>query len=268
MPETCRICRVKPADSFEHVPPRKAFNDEPTTAYTIMDWLAREEGGLSGGTIEQRGAGDAVLCQSCNNNTGSWYGAELVRAARAGARILGQLPLDEFDAKLDPAWTTVVFKQQPKIGPHPLRLVKQIIAMLLATSPYDFSFKNPELGDFVLDRERTGLDERYQLYLALFAGSNARSTGVASRIDVETGRTDILVEVAYPPYAYVMTIDSAPEAIDTANITSFAEVGYSQMADLDMGMLVGFGHTPLPVDYRSTAMIERDRERNIAAAAS
>ena len=70
----CRICRVKPADSFEHVPPRKAFNDEPTTTFTIMEWLAREDGKLTGGKIERRGAGDAVLCQSCNNNTGSWYG--------------------------------------------------------------------------------------------------------------------------------------------------------------------------------------------------
>jgi hypothetical protein len=265
--EMCRICRVKPADSFEHVPPRKAFNDEPSTSFNIMDWLAREEGGLTGGKIDQRGAGDAVLCHSCNNNTGSWYGAELVRAARAGARILGQLQLDELDQHVDPAWATVVFKQQPKIGPHPLRLVKQIIAMLLATSPYDFSVKNPDLGDFVLDRERTGLDPRYQLYLALFAGPNARSTGVASRIDVETGRSDILIEVAYPPYAYVMTVDSESEAIDTANITQFGNVGYKQMADLDLGMLVGFGHTPFPADYRSAAMIERDRKRNDAATA-
>ena len=138
--------------------------------------------------------------------------------------------------------------------------------MLLATSPYDFSMKNPELGDFVLDRDRSGLDPRYQMYLTLFAGPNARSTGVASRIDFETGRTDIMVEVAFPPFAYVMTIDSEPEAIPTANITPFVDVGYNQMADVDLGMLIGFGHTPLPADYRTNAMIERDRERNIAEA--
>lgn len=148
--------------------------------------------------------------------------------------------------------------------PHPLRLVKQIIAMLLATSPHDFSAKNPELGDFVLDKERTGLDPRYQLYLALHAGPNARSTGVAGRINTDTGRTDMLIEVAFPPFAYVMTIDSEPEAIPTANITSFVDIGYKQMADLDLGMLIGFGHTPLPAD-RTKAMIGRDREQNTAA---
>ena len=268
MDQMCRICRVNPADSFEHVPPRKAFNDQPSTSFTIMDWLAREEGGLDGGTIEQRGAGDAVLCQSCNNNTGSWYGSELVRAARAGANMLGQLPLDELDARLQHEWVQVIFKKQAKIGPHPLRFIKQIVAMLLATSPYDFSVNNPELGDFVLERERTGLDSKYQIYLALFAGPNARTTGVASRMNFDTGRTDILVEVAYPPFAHVMAIDSEPETIETANITPFVDVGYNQMADLELGMLVGFGHTPLPADYRTKAMVERERGLNVAAAES
>lgn len=264
MAELCRICRKRKVDSFEHVPPRKAFNDQPSTSYGLEDWLAREEGGLKGGKVEQRGAGAAVLCQPCNSNTGSWYGSELVRAARSGATILSQLPLDEFDESLEPAYATVKFTQQPKIGPHPLRLAKQIIAMLLAMSQLDFSLNHPDLGDFVLDRERTGLDSRYQLYLALFAGPNARTTGVAARFNAITGKGDILVEVAYPPFAYVMTVDSPPEAIETANITEMVDVGYKQMADLDLGMLVGFGHTPYPADYRTQAMVERDRERNLA----
>lgn len=258
MPEICRICREREADSFEHVPPRKAFNDEPSTSYSLIDWLAREEGGLEGGKVEQRGAGGAVLCRRCNNNTGSWYGSELVRAARAGARILSQLPLDEIDESLEPGYAQVKFTQQPQVGPHPLRLAKQIIAMLLATSQLDFSLKNPELGDFVLERERTGLDPRYQLYLALFAGPNARTTGLAARLDVAAGKSDLLVEVAYPPFAYVMTVDSPPETIETANVTEMVNVGYKQMADLDLGMLIGFGHTPYPADYRTRAMIERD----------
>jgi hypothetical protein len=229
-----------------------------------MDWLAREEGGLTGGSIDQRGAGDVVLCEPCNNNTGSWYGAELVRAARAGARVLNELPLDDLDASLEPTWQRVVFRQQPRLGPHPLRLIKQVIAMLLATSQMEFSDAHPELGDFVLDRERAGLDARYQFYLALFAGPNARTTGVAGRFNVETGRTDVLVEVAYPPFAYVMTIDSEPDAIETVNVTSATGVGYNQMADLELDLLVGFGHVPLPADYRTKAMVDRDAGRTTA----
>jgi hypothetical protein len=230
-----------------------------------MDWLAREEGGLRGGTIEQRGAGGFTLCQRCNNNTGSWYGRELVVAASAGARILRNAPLAELDRSTEPTYAKVKFRQQPRVGPHPLRFIKQVVSMLLAVSPLEFSQGNPELGEFVTDRERTCLSERYQFYLALFAGPNARTVGGSTRLDLERQRTDFIVEVAYPPYAYVLTVDSEPDAIDTANITPFVNVGYMQMADLELDMLVGFGHTPLPADYRTEAMIERDRRANEAA---
>lgn len=263
--EFCRICRSLPADSFEHVPPRKAFNDEPLRVHGIMDWLARKDGGLTGGTVEQRGAGAPTLCRRCNNNTGSWYGRELIVAASAGARLLRDMPLNEFDRSLEPTYAHVTFRRQPGIGPHPLRFIKQVVSMLLAVSPVEFSIANPALGDFVLGRERIGLPERYQFYLTLFAGPNARSIGGASRLDLTRQRTDLIVEVAYPPFAYVLTVDGLSEAIDTANITPFVDVGYRQMADIELDMLVGFGHTPLPADYRTTAMIERDRRENAAA---
>ena len=227
----------------------------------LAEWLAREEGGMQRGQIEQRGAGVMALCQRCNNNTGSWYGMELVRAARSGVGILRDADLDALDRKLEPTFASVIFRQQPRIGPHPLRLIKQIVTMLLATSQIEFSIANPDLGDFVLDREARGLDDRYQFYLALFAGPTARTTGAAGRIEIATGQIVTLAEVAYPPFAYVLTVDSAADAIETSNITGMVDVGYNQMADLELDLLIGFGHTPYPADYRTSAMIERDRNR-------
>jgi hypothetical protein len=53
----CRVCRRAHAKlSFEHVPPKAAFNDTPTVVYGLDDWLQRDEDGkLSGGRIAQRG---------------------------------------------------------------------------------------------------------------------------------------------------------------------------------------------------------------------
>jgi hypothetical protein len=260
----CRVCRREHAKlSFEHVPPRAAFNNEATTVYGLDDWLHRDEDGkLSGGRIAQRGAGDETLCEDCNNKTASWYGTELKRAANSGARILRESPLDELDASLEYRWADIDFRQS-ETGPHPLRLIKQIVTMLLATSPIGFSMANPDLGDFVLDRERTGLPERFQFYLGLFAGPHARSTGFAAVLGVERNRVDGLVEVAFPPLAYVMTVDSPDDtAIPTSNITAFVNIGYNQRADVNVELLIGFGHTPWPADYRTTAMIERDRTLN------
>lgn len=248
------------------MPPRAAFNNEQTRVYGLDDWLRRDDDGLlTGGRLERRGAGDHTLCADCNNKTGSWYGTELRRAAKSGARILQEAPLDELDAKLEPTWASVAFREGAT-RPHPLRLIKQVLTMLLATSPPELSATHPELAAFVLDREATGLLDRFQFYLALYAGPLARSTGVAHRLDIAKGRADTLVEVAFPPYAYVMTIDSRDDkAIETSNITSAVDVGYNQTADLEMDLLVGFGHTPYPADYRTRAMVERDRQRNEAA---
>ncbi|MDQ2911240.1 MAG: hypothetical protein M3R39_09530 [Actinomycetota bacterium] len=263
----CRVCREEEAQlSYEHVPPRAAFNEDPTLVHGLGDWLARsEDGTMSGGRIEQRGAGGRTLCERCNNNTGSWYGAELARAAAAGARILLDAPLREFDQLTEHRWAEVGLRQSAT-GPHPLRFIKQIVTMMLATSQESLSLDRPELGDFVLDRNRTGLSDCYRFYLSLFAGPWARSTGVTRAIDFERGRDDTLVEVAWPPYAYVMTIDSETEAIDTVDITSCVDVQYDQRADMQLSLLIGFGHTAVPVDYRTSAMIERDRERDEAGA--
>lgn len=267
-PEKCRICRVNDADSFEHVPPRAALNDKPQTVYGIDDWLARaEDGTLPSGRIEQRGAGGQTLCQSCNNNTGSWYGTELARTVAAGVKILREAPLDEYDTLTDYRWASVGFKKSAT-GPHPLRFIKQVVAMLLAASPIELSANHPELSEFVLDKDKAGLPDRYKFYLSLFAGPYARTTGIVANIDIERGREDIFAEVAFPPYAYVMSIDSEPDLIETVDITLFVDIGYNQQGDIELDMLIGFGHTLYPADYRTSAMIERDRIRNEQAKGS
>lgn len=99
---------------------------------------------MSGGGVEQRGAGERTLCERCDNNTGSWYGNELVLAARAGVRILREVPLDEFDALLEPRYADLRI-MKTETSPHPLRLIKQIVTMLLATSPPDLTLSKVDL---------------------------------------------------------------------------------------------------------------------------
>lgn len=269
MTELCRVCRREEAKlSFEHVPPRAAFNDGPITVYGFDDWLNRDDdGALTGGRIEQRGAGAHTLCERCNNNTGSWYGNELKRAANTGMSLLARTPLKEFDQLLEHRWAQVKLTQS-ETGPYPLRFIKQVIVMLLATSPPELTLNHHELGDFVLDRMRTGLSERYRFYLALYAGPYARSTGVVPSLDMERNRTDTFVEVAWPPYAYVMTIDSEPEALPTVDVTPMVDVGYNYRADVELELLLAFGHTAIPLDYRTSAMIEHEAVLNEADASN
>jgi len=78
-------------------------------------------------------------------------------------------------------------------------------------------------------------------------------------MDFDRGRQFTLVEVAFPPFAYVMTIDSDPDPIRSVDITELTTIGYGQRADLELDLLIGFGHTAWPIDYRTRAMIEQER---------
>jgi hypothetical protein len=258
----CHICRKEEARlSFEHVPPRSAFNSAKTVAYGMREWLKRDEQGtLRGGRQQQKGAGVRTLCVSCNNLTGAWYVGEIAIAARTGVQLLAKMDVAGHDRSLDYFGLEVKFIHS-SAGPHPLRLIKQIVTMMLATCPPELGSIHPELAAYVLDRYRKDLPERFRVYISLYAGPNARTSGVAGILDGETGAQVILAEVAWPPFAYVMTIDSPEDSVRGADITRLSDFDYDTVADIEIVLPLGFGHTPYPADYRSEAMIERDRER-------
>ena len=68
-------------------------------------------------------------------------------------------------------------------------------------------------------------------------------------------------EIAWPPYAYVLTFDTDEHFVESCDITSFAQVGYDDRMMLAVELLIAFGHTAVPCDYRTKAMVERDRVR-------
>jgi hypothetical protein len=172
-------------------------------------------------------------------------------------KLLSQLPPpEEGDYDPKPKMARVLFK-----GVYPLRLLKQIITMFLSVNSSEFGHTHPELVSFVLDKEKTGLLQRYACYLALFRGPMARCIGLAGSMNVATSEMDFLTEIAYPPFAYVMSVDTPRDVLPIGNISNFMTYGYNQQDDIKLHMVVGFGHTPFPADYRSSAAIKVDRVR-------
>src|SRR5580693_1774474 len=86
----CCICGTEGKLSFEHVPPRKAFNDQPLL---FADKERLRSGGHpdeydTGGKEHQKGSGTYTLCEKCNNDTGGWYGRAYVDFAKQGMEYL------------------------------------------------------------------------------------------------------------------------------------------------------------------------------------
>lgn len=101
-----------------------------------------------------------------------------------------------------------------------------------------------------------GLPDRYKFYLSLFLGPINRYVGVAWRLNVNSGQMIYLTEFSYPPFSCLLTLDTHQFIQPCGAISGFADIRYDQRADVEIDVLVGFGHTPYPGDYRSQAAID------------
>jgi hypothetical protein len=253
---TCHLCLKLEPLSFEHVPPRAAFNSSRVDVQGLEHWLSRGTDGPGlRKTIQQGGQGLEVFCAHCNNETGSWYASELtgwVHGAVAAMRALP--PIGEMDQELEPHVARLRINQV-----RPLAFVKQIITMVLAVNDIGFAERHAALRRFVRERDQRGLPDDVQLYLALFCGPIIRRSGVQGKLVVETAEQFVLSEIAHPPFAYMASFDEPSPTLPVGNISGFADVSYTARADVEIDLLVGFGHTVYPSDYRTKAQMERDR---------
>jgi hypothetical protein len=243
----CRICGSEGPLSFEHVPPKSAFNESPAFLQTMDEWM--DSGKKRRGRVQQRGFGGFTLCERCNNNTGAWYGSEYVKWARELGRFVLEKPEGASIAKL---WLNDVF---------PLRFLKQAVTCLFSANQPVFGESNPELVSFVLDRDRKGLSPKYEVYLTLVAGS-LRSVGVSAKADVRqrdlnVSRMQVLTEFAHMPFAVRMTLKA--DFVDPlGRISHFAQYGFDEKCGIRIALPVGDIASPFPGDYRSEAQVKRD----------
>jgi hypothetical protein len=127
----CHLCGEEKGLTYEHVPARSTFNQEPVEMFGLESWLSRApDGEMSGGELKERGAGAYTLCYRCNTEiTGDHYVAELKRWTAAGMRVAQELARgavgNAVDLKLSRA--------------YPARLIKQIVAMLASVNSGDLN---------------------------------------------------------------------------------------------------------------------------------
>lgn len=245
----CRICGTEGQLTFEHVPPRAAFNDRPVI-------LAKAEAAFDlgpddpfpRGRIQQRGSGAYTLCGPCNNNTGAWYGNHFAAWCGQGMEIMaysgGRASLFHLH---------YVF---------PLSIIKQILVMFFSVNGEAFHTKHPELVRFVLDRDRKYLPPKYRVFVYFMKAGRPRSTGVAGSYNVRTGKVITLSEFSFPPFGYVLTFGSDPPDERLFEISHFSRYAYGEFVVMDLQLPALPSHMAFPGDYRTKDEIYRDAARN------
>lgn len=260
----CTICGKGGKLTFEHVPPKASYNEKGLELFKLDHWFAKgETGQMTGGAPQPDGSGMVSLCKSCNEKTGAWYVPEFAKLVRDGITL--HQHLDEYSAGDDPGKSmTPRFVHVGIRQIRPLPLLKEVVAMLLAVNGPEFGKKNPALVQFVLEKESRGLPDRYRIFLSLFRGPMARFAGLSVAVHTDIGTITLMTEVAYPPFAYLMTIDSTPE-LSIGEVTDWANADWNVTRDVTLDLLIAFAHTPYPGDYRSRAAIDAEVAKNRAA---
>jgi hypothetical protein len=248
----CHICGQQKELSFEHVPPQSAFNNRRYVKAKFEDVIGLGPDDIVKGPIHQGGIGEYTLCGKCNNDTGSWYGGKFVDWCYQGMEILvksGDNP-------------TLIYINHL----YPLAIIKQIVTMFFSVNTETFCVANPELVRFVLDKERKYLPPKYRFFVYYNTTGRFRYSGIVgqAQIDPQSGslsRPNLMSEITFPPYGYLMTIDSPPPDNRLIEVTHFAGNDYADYREMTMKLPVLPTHTVYPGDYRTKEEIIQQATR-------
>jgi hypothetical protein len=243
----CHICGGQEKLTFEHIPPKRAFNSYPIAIRTIRGLMQQNEHGLDQAPLQKlrKGMGRDSLCEKCNGWTAQQYGNAFADFAVQALRYKDRV---DSDGKL-----AVPFDIEP------LRVIKQIIVMSLATAEFDDPRLHETLRRLVIYPFERHIPPLYQfdVYFNLGAPNDSRMVTNAMMCELGKGvRSYSLAEVAFPPMGYSLTtvqqgLGHYASEIGLCNINHFAESHLDERKVLWLAIPARFPAGPAPLAFKN-----------------
>lgn len=237
----CCLCGAQGKLSFEHVPPKAAFNDSRVVHTTLNKISDQGRGGVVApitGVQIQKGAGAYTLCETCNNNTGSWYGSAYAEFARHVADALD----------VSPNSTTVKISCETA----PIRLLKQVVCCFFSVNGSQLRHERLQpLDDFVLSKENCVLPDKWRIYAYATRSKKSRFCGLHIQGIVGTEQNFFFSEFVFSPLGFVLTWDSPSPRPDLIDITGFSGYSYNHVQNLTLELPVKVIDSAYPCDFRT-----------------
>lgn len=213
----CCICGKSGKLSFEHIPPRAAFNDKPIYVQSYDQLLEENSRHFGKKSKNNKGFGGYTLCQNCNNNTGSWYGKDFTNFAQQGMSIIKDFKT--------PFFVTGLYDIKP------LNVVKQILSMFMSADKSGHLSSQKELVDFILIKELTEIPKKYKIFLYSNFSLTRRLIGHSI---VYLGNQGIhkWSEINFKPFGYFFTEESEPADKSMCDISYFGNYKYDEQVKI------------------------------------
>lgn len=185
----CSICGEEKELTFEHIPPRAAFNRFNLRLYDFWDYLINNNQKY---TSYQKGAGKYSLCKSCNNLTGTWYGSAYAEFASQGL---------SYRRKNSTGLIAVPYTI------YPLRVFKQIVACFASVNGAIWCQRNPVIKEFLLNPYERRFPSDIDIRVYMQEKGRSKFDGISAQMNIFTGERFLGSEWAYPPFSYINVCD-------------------------------------------------------------
>jgi hypothetical protein len=247
----CKLCGFEGKLSYEHVPPSSAYNNSDYYYSKLSELMEVELDDDLNYPEEfrrkrikkgQGGFGYYSLCERCNNNTGSWYGWDYILWVYQSMGIL-------LKANHRP---TLYYPTQF----YPLRVIKQVLCMFFSINHLGFNDSEPELVSFILNRERRYLNPKYKIFCYYNIDGESRYLPTTVLGNFKTHVNITLSEFTFPPFGFVLTLNSPSPDSRLADISHFSNYGYDEQNQYFQSFKVlptYIGY--IPGDYRTKKQI-------------
>lgn len=253
----CALCGKDCELTFEHIPPRAAFNSSPARPVTGQ-WMISDIQRMPWDTTglpyenQQQGMGRYSLCRECNSNTGSWYGNAYIHFSRVVHSFLVN------DLNKNPQGLGIR-------EVYPLQFIKQVLSMFCSINNFPDN-RIDGLRKFVRNKDQTSLDkDKYKLCM-YFTKSHLMKYAPLS---VVIKKTDAGVEsmavseiTAYPLGFILYFSPTSTWTYDGIDITSFSDCSYDHSYTVELPICVNEVNDLLPTYYRTKEEIKACIEEN------
>lgn len=214
----CCICGKDTKLTFEHIPPRAAFNHFGLKLYDYLDFILRDNTRYK---QTQKGAGKYSLCSSCNNQTGEWYGSAYAEFARQGMHYY----------KMKTQGLVYV-----PYTIYPLRVLKQIVSCFASVNGPLWCQQHPQIREFLLNPYERRFVSDIDIRMYMQTQSRIKFDGILGQMNPFTGERFFGSEWAYPPFSYICVCDIEYTSYRVLNelfsVKSFLKYGYDDRATL------------------------------------
>jgi hypothetical protein len=214
----CVICNEYGELSYEHIPPKGAFNNNPIKIKKHENIFETESYIYQKSSKLNKGYGKYCLCSNCNNFFGGAYCNDYINVVK---QIYNYF---EKNIRSD-SFNDIPLKIKP------LNVIKQIIAIYICLNSGDIDENEKKiLTKFLLDKENKYLPETYSIYLYNTFKTLPRWLGNVTYY--QNGSFLNISELVFSPLGLQICNNSFPSDLSMVNITDFKKFNYNQEVDL------------------------------------